>query len=358
MPTSTIRIRFATNRNRVQTNELFGPGFEGGDASSHVTGSIDVARVSNLPDTGWLPRVETLEIDPPATGVQRFIEDNSAVRAAAAGADAGYGLVLLPGFASTFIESLRRAAQVAAAYRAADVFCFSWPANGIVDIDNYKKDRKSAAASGAAIADALSQLFAKVGDLSAAKKPKLHIVAHSMGNFALRNAVQAIKKSDPDLIDQRVFEGAFLMAADEDFDALSDNAKLAPLIKLARNVTTYYAGGDTALGISEGLNGTRLGHAKPSDLASMPKSVTSVDCSDVASTQGDHGETHFSHQYYRLSSRVIGDVVQVLAGIKPGDIGGRLPDMVDPAGGRAFFLPFDANAGHVALAGKGSRRVG
>jgi hypothetical protein len=53
--------------------------------------------------------------------------------------------------------------------------------------------------------------------------------------------------------------------------------------------------------------------------------VTRIDCSDVAATQGDAGETHFSHQYYRLAPRVIADVVQVIAGKPPNQISGRLP---------------------------------
>src|SRR5215211_7569223 len=67
MPMQTIRVRFATNRNRVTGAALFGNNFEGNDPKRYVTGSIDVERRSNLPDTGWSPLPGTLVIDPPTT---------------------------------------------------------------------------------------------------------------------------------------------------------------------------------------------------------------------------------------------------------------------------------------------------
>jgi flavin-dependent dehydrogenase len=47
------------------------------------------------------------------------------------------------------------------------------------------------------------------------------------------------------------------------------------------------------------------------------------------------------------TARVIADVVQVFAGKQPSEITGRLADPANPAGGRAFILPFDAGAAHL-----------
>ncbi len=373
MPMQTIRVRFATNRNRVTGAALFGNNFEGNDPKRYVTGSIDVVRTSNLPDTGWSPQPSTLVIDPPttplvanvgapvaaaagapagqtpATGIIAFAKEQSAAKtatAAAAAAAPSFGLVLLPGFASTFLDAMRRAAQIASAYKAANVFCFSWPANGKVQLDDYQADRVDAEKSGQAIADALAQFLATIKAMPPAQRPTIHVVCHSMGAFALRAAVQAIGSSHPDLIQTRAFEGALLMAADEDDDALSDPARLRPLLALARRTTSYIAGGDLALLVAQVVNGRpRMGHHGPRDLASFPPTVTRIDCSDVAATQGDAGETHFSHQYYRLAPRVIADVVQVIAGKAPNQVSGRLPDPGGSEGGRAFILPFDSGAG-------------
>ena len=70
------------------------------------------------------------------------------------------GSCCCPGFASTFLDAMRRAAQIASAYKAANVFCFTWPANGKVNLDDYQADRVDAEKSGQAIADALAQFLA------------------------------------------------------------------------------------------------------------------------------------------------------------------------------------------------------
>jgi esterase/lipase superfamily enzyme len=368
MPGPSIRVRFATNRKRSQGSDLFGNDFVDADPRHYVTGSINVVRQSNLPDTGWAPDPSSLQIDPPspvlttaitdvstpATGILDFMSDR--MLAQATPGPSGYGLVLLHGFAATFVDSMRRAAQVASSYRAADVFCFSWPANGIVDIQHYGLDRVAAEKSGPAIADALAHLFASALAIPELSRPRLHLVAHSMGNWALRNALQAIAKGDASLLKQRVFEGALLMAADEDIDAPSDNTKLGPLLTLARRVAVYRADGDLALAVSGNfLNGVpRLGMWGPKDLATLPPTVTSIDCSDVASTQGDHGETHYRHQYYRLSPPVIRDVIQVIAGKAPDQIAGRLRDINNPADGRGWWIPFDAGAAQLAAVATGT----
>jgi esterase/lipase superfamily enzyme len=43
-------------------------------------------------------------------------------------------------------------------YRAADIFCFSWPSQGKLDLNSYKADRDAAAKSVNAIADSLRKL--------------------------------------------------------------------------------------------------------------------------------------------------------------------------------------------------------
>lgn len=347
----TIRVRFATNRNPVSGPELFGPKFRDNNPKRYVTGSINVIRLSNLPDSGWVPDPNSLQVDPPIDAaiyqpdvqtkndIVSFVRDRVAAELTAVRTPS-YGLVLLPGFDSTFLVSMSRAAQIADAYHAADVFCFSWPSQGKLDLPSYKADRDAAVKSANAVADSLRKLFAVLTTLKA-NLPVLHIVAHSMGNFVLRNAVQLIPVKERS---KTLFESAFLMAADENYDALSKDKELRPLIKLAKKVPVYKNGGDFALTLSNLINGyPRLGAWGPRDLSKLPMTVTSIDCSDVASTQGDNGETHYGHQYYRLSPKVINDALQVLAGINPDKIDGRLPAIPDE-GGRAWWIPFDSGS--------------
>ena len=352
-----IRVRFATNRNPVSGPDLFGPDFRDNNPKRYVTGSIEVKRLSNLPDSGWWPDPQTLQVDPPIDAASFQLDEkgrNDIVSFARGRAVAGlvvdrtvrlpaaYGVILLPGFDSKFRDSMGRAAQVAHAYRAADVFCFSWPSQGKLDVPSYKADRIAALKSAQAIADSLRKLFAFLAALKANNLPVLHIVAHSMGNYALRNAVQLIPLRERN---KTLFESAFLMAADENYDSLSKATELKPLVTLAKKVAVYKNGGDLALTASQVINNySRLGLWGPRNLRTLPATVTSVDCSDVGSTQGDNGESHLGHQYYRLSHWVIKDVIQVLAGIDPKKIEGRLAAIPDDEGGHAWWIPYDSGA--------------
>jgi esterase/lipase superfamily enzyme len=353
-----IHVRFATNRDPVAGPDLFGPNYRDGDPKRYVTGSIDVEQQSSLPDSGWMPLRDTIHTDPPinagAVQVQADAKDDIVAyargRAAAMEVEAvlpthlgrTYGLILLPGFDSKFVDSMSRAAQVAYAYRAADVFCFSWPSQGELSLPAYQADREAALKSADAVADSLRKLFRFLAAMDAAARPPLHIVAHSMGNYALQNAVQIIPSNERD---HTLFEGALLMAADVDDDALSKAAELRPLIKLAKKIAAYKNADDAALALSQAINGyARLGAWGPRDLGVLPKTVTSVDCWGVAATQGDNGAPHYGHQYYRLSPWVINDVVQVLAGTSPDHIRGRLAGPGDPVGGRAWWIPYNPNS--------------
>jgi esterase/lipase superfamily enzyme len=353
----TIHVRFATNRNPVQGPDLFGSKYRDDNPKRYVTGSIDVVQKSLLPDTGWEPQPGTIHTDPPIdagiaraeAGAKDDIVSFARDRAATAELDAhvpahlgrSYGVVLLPGFDSTFRDSMSRAAQVAYAYRAAEVFCFSWPSQGQLSLPGYTADRDAALKSANAIADSLGKLFTLLAAMKG-RRPPIHIVAHSMGNYALRNAIQLIPVEERDAT---LFEGAVLMAADEDDDGLSKSAELGPLIKLAKKVAVYKNRDDAALAVSQVINNYgRLGAWGPRDLGKLPNTVTSIDCWGVASTQGDNGETHYGHQYYRLSPWVINDVVQVLAGTSPDRIRGRLRGPGDDLGGRAWWIPYDSNS--------------
>ncbi|MFC1460591.1 alpha/beta hydrolase [Microvirga arabica] len=256
-----------------------------------------------------------------------------------------YGLVLLPGFASTFRIAMSRAAQIAYAYDANEVFCFSWPANGRVNIPDYLLDQEDAKASAPAIADALSQLFAFLLSTDAANRPTLNIVAHSMGTFALRHALQIIESKDASLMAKTLFDRVLLMASDENYQALGLKEELEPLVRLAQTVTVYWARDDIPLWLSQQINRqARLGNYGPYRLADLPSTVTSIDCSAWSETKGDPGgEKHWGHQYYRLSAPVINDVKQVLEGKAPNEIEPRLPNYDAP--GQSWIIPRDLDSG-------------
>ncbi|MEL6792790.1 MAG: alpha/beta hydrolase, partial [Pseudomonadota bacterium] len=161
---------------------------------------------------------------------------------------------------------------------------------------------------------------------------RIHLVAHSMGNYALRHALQHLRKIVNRARLPRIIDNVFLMAADEDADALEKEWKLGPLFEIARQVHVYHAADDRALIISDKtkFNPDRLGERGPKDLSSDIARVHVVDCGDVSDTKFTHGR----HQYYRLVPEVIADVRAVLAGKRPDEIEGR--HIVEP--GRRYRI--------------------
>jgi esterase/lipase superfamily enzyme len=242
-------------------------------------------------------------------------------------------LVLIHGFANDFENALARVAEVAEDYSTPDRpvigFAFSWPSNG--KLFDYRDDRDDARHSGKAV----SRTFFKLRDFLDELDPgefcrgSLNVMAHSMGNWALQNAVD-------DIFNQaggrppRLFDHIFLMAADVDNDAFEHRHKLEPLPRLGKAVHLYFSADDRALMISDitKFNPDRLGAAGPRTLTGLDRKVKLVDCRHVDEPDRkvggpDKGRDASVHQYYRLRQEVIEDIQHVLAGKDMEDIPGR-----------------------------------
>ncbi|WP_126976902.1 alpha/beta hydrolase [Frigidibacter oleivorans] len=258
-------------------------------------------------------------------------------------------LIYIHGFANSFENSLRRAAALQELYSTArqkvQVVLFSWPSNGTVQPAwHYFSDRDDAAASGIAMARALQRLVEFLTEmrlddrqtildarkLGAVPDPddlrqctrRLHLVAHSMGNWALRHALQRFVAENGGRL-PRIFDCVFLMAADEDHDALADAMKLGPLDALANRVMVYHAADDVALAVSDTTKGMadRLGTDGPQNLDRLSARILAIDCGLISKTALSHGR----HQYYRLRDEVIGDVQMSLAAVPQDGRPGRSP---------------------------------
>lgn len=222
-------------------------------------------------------------------------------------------LVFIPGFAYTFRESIERGALLAHLY-STDVhelvpFVFSWPSDGTVWFA-YDDDRRDAELSGAAAGRAfrtfVRYLFRQRREgicISAT-----FLVAHSMGAYALRHAVQEVIKRPEDVF--QLFDVAVLPAADEDRDALVRGEQLLPLSRLAGEIVVYSNRRDKPLKYAD--SPPRMGHRGPpagtEDVFGAP--VTVVRCEDVDRS----GEDGTRHQYYRVSPEVVRDISAVLSG--------------------------------------------
>ena len=234
-------------------------------------------------------------------------------------------VIFLHGFNSTFKDSLRAAAQLRDRYRIDRpdtdpvplALAVSWPSEGLLGpIWPYFEDRRDARQSGMAIARGLRRLIEFLAEQATARitpcEQRLHLVAHSMGNWALRHAVQVFREHDEPL--PRLFDTVFLMAADEDEDALGDWNKLRPLTRLSKAVHVYHARNDTALTISDDTKSQpdRLGHDGPENMQQLSERIVAIDCALVGETGGLRDGCH---QYFRFRDEVVKDVSAVLSGV-------------------------------------------
>ncbi len=192
---------------------------------------------------------------------------------------------------------------------------FSWPSDGSINpFLAYANDRQDAAASGPAFARG----FLKLADFLRGSTPqeacdqRVHLIAHSMGNYVLRHAVQEIRMQSAGQ-PPRIFDQVLLMAADEDDDAFEYEHKLKRLPRLGKRVNVYFNNEDRAMAVSDKTKGNpdRLGDDGPRVPRAIPGKVTLIDCTPVASGIVEHS-------YYVDSPRVVDDMRQVLAG-KPSD---------------------------------------
>ncbi len=269
-------------------------------------------------------------------------------------------LIYLHGFANSFEKSVIRAAALQEIYSTPSqkilVVLFSWPSNGEVQPAwNYFSDREDAEASGIAMGRALKRLVEFLTELRSEDQAvvldarraggvpqpsdlkqctrRLHVLAHSMGNWALRAAVRKFVELNGGRA-ARVFDCAFLMAADEDNDALQQGLKLKRLDELANRIFVYHANNDVALTISDRTKGMpdRLGSDGPQNLDLVSERVFAIDCRKISETGS---VVHGRHQYYRLRDEVIGDVQATLADLPQEDRLWRVT--VRP--GRSWRLP-------------------
>ncbi|GAB6052445.1 hypothetical protein JCM17960_12650 [Magnetospira thiophila] len=254
-------------------------------------------------------------------------------------------IVFIHGFNTSFHEALRDGAQIRKnmGEENVNVLVFSWPSDGLsIPLQSYHSDRIDAKASAQSFARGFHKARDFLGSLIETDycNHHLHLIAHSMGNYVLRHAVQMI----PQVGDAatRIFDQVLLMAADEDDDAFEHEFKLRSLPRLARRVTVYFNNHDRAMWISDKTkdNPERLGHDGPRLPHQVPVKVQLVDCSESVSSGHfpQLAERIKQHSYYQYHPDVISDMRQVLDGTRAQQIKGRT---FEPESNRFVLQPAD-----------------
>ncbi len=304
---SERRIWFATNRT---------PDAEGKD---HFAGKVDPqvrygSCVVNIPIQNH--RKGTLEmpswwtkLDPEKHFVMQEVETfEKAEFAENFGEDDV--LLFIHGFYNTFQDAIFRTAQL---HHDLDFpgqsIAFSWPSAG--SISEYESDQKNSDLSIDALIETITTLAStrKVHD---GRRSKIHIIAHSMGNRILLQALYRINQSPGDYFDESPF-GQVVLAA-PDVGAIMFNNLSPHVVDLCEQVTYYFCETDAALNTSRQLN-------KYEPVGLLPyfdDGLFTINANGV-------GTSFIGHGYYASSREVLSDIELMLKhGIAPGE---RMPPL-------------------------------
>jgi esterase/lipase superfamily enzyme len=328
-----VRVYFATNRNAQPENKklVFGSRFNPDGVAALRFGHVDFPEGAETLQAGSVfvyPDIKG-ETDVTKTGGGAFLDDLRK-RMTGDGCDT---LVFIHGFNVSFNGALEAGARLArdVRIRAAamdpgrpvNVVVFSWPSDGAaVPLMSYYSDREDARASGPALARAFLKLrdFLLKIQVEDRCERSIHLLAHSMGAYVLRQGLQATIAKAPDSL-TRAFDQILLAAPDEDDDTFEREDKLKLLPRIGRQVTVYFNPADRALTISDKTkaNPDRLGSDGPRMVDLLPKKVVLVDCRNVAR----HADPTVQHSYFAHSRAMAFDIGSVLAGTEAEAIGNR-----------------------------------
>lgn len=320
---SPERVYFATNREpdrtaaAAQDPDLY----FGGDRGPLVYGTCEVS-IPYKRNPGSLPEPSILRLefshDPAKHVVLMEIEllPNAdfwkQLRAAVDASPEKQLMLFVHGYCATFRDAARRTAQVAydMNYQGPSMF-FSWPAGAesesFEEKANYLKDLRRAEESD----EDLITVLAGISRYSGAQN--IHLVAHSMGNFVLTEALKTIDDRRPAGTAQvPLFAQVALAAPDINAREFVDRTG-ERILPFSRRFTVYASKQDKALRLSQAVNGYEpLGFLNEyTQLGAKKRLFDLVDVSQLTTGWFDSG-----HIYYGDMPEMISDFKYLFRGIQ------------------------------------------
>jgi esterase/lipase superfamily enzyme len=203
--------------------------------------------------------------------------------------------IFVHGFNCTFDDAARRAAQLVYDLDFDGTpMLYSWPSQGSTTA--YAVDEAAVGISGRKMAEFLENVVAQSG------AQRIHLLAHSMGNRALIEALQTyVAKRAPENR-RHIFGQIVFTAPDVDRDYFMD--AIEPLRPSADRVTLYASNNDYALRSSQFLHGApRAGTA--GDVIIRLPGLDSIDMSAVPADM-------LGHTYFAANAGAIFDIFRLL----------------------------------------------
>lgn len=296
--TGTHHIFFATDRAVSKSSEpvtlLNAPSPEGAVTMGTCESAIDLLpgaaepsrHLRPTPDADRYYAVQSIET---LFAGKFWAEVDSAL-----GANSSHdALLYIHGYRSSFNDACRRAAQMAADLKfSGPVFLWSWPSRD--ELSGYFSDEKMAAWSSEHFVDFLKKILSQRG------LHHLHIVAHSMGNRVLEQALISPRLTAA----EEAHLGQIVFAA-PDLSRLAFDSECTPSSISALRITLYASKHDQALRAAKVTHPfPRLGDANP-DIDVRP-GMDSIDASAVDTSL-------LGHSYIGNSRSVLADVAALIS---------------------------------------------
>jgi esterase/lipase superfamily enzyme len=303
----TVPVFYATDRNRAGFTPLNYDGSRNPDGQLHL-GRFDVSvpkdhRLGQVERPTWRTfwrEDQNLHFIITARTELPYEEFYGGIRAHVEKSARREALVFIHGYNVTFEDAVYRTAQIAYDLEFAGApILYSWPSEGRlasypVDLNNNEWTT-----------DHLRYFLQDVADRSGAQV--IHVIAHSMGNRALMNAMSGLVRERPAL--RKRFAEVMLTAPDIDADVF---VRLASQVaQAARRVTLYASANDTALLASR----TYQGYRRAGDASPAVVTCAEVDSIDVSALKTDF----LGHSYVSDHRSVISDISELLRNGSPPD---------------------------------------
>jgi esterase/lipase superfamily enzyme len=303
----TVEVLFATDRNKTESlepNDMFGN--TRNLANCLVYGICQVSippehEKGNIERPSWFDRLLFSNPENPEKHI--MISDlkikaeldflnilNSKIKTSANN-DA---FIFIHGFNVSFQEAVRRTAQIAhdLSFKGTPI-SYSWPS--LSEVRGYMSDEDSVIWT----VPHLKQVIKNV--LNDKNLAKLHLIAHSMGNRALTNAIKELKAEGFDLskINQII-----LAAPDIDSNVFTD--VIVPGIKgVSQQITLYASSKDKALKTSRTIRSGIIRAGESGKNIVVVDGVSTIDASKV--------DTNFlGHGYFAETQALINDIFLIL----------------------------------------------
>jgi esterase/lipase superfamily enzyme len=203
--------------------------------------------------------------------------------------------IFVHGFNNSFEDSARRVAQLAYDLDFDGTpMLYSWPSQASASA--YTVDEATVGISGRRLADFLETVVAQSG------AQRIHLIAHSMGNRALIEALQSYLARRAPENRRHIFGQIVLTAPDVDRDYFTD--AIQALTGSAERVTLYASDNDYALHTSQIIHGApRAGTA-----GDVIVKLAGLDSIDMSSVPADA----LGHSYFAANSGAIFDMFRLL----------------------------------------------